>query len=604
MLAVKNRVTRTMSRHKMSIALAVVATVGFGMEAHGVETPSVPSFSSTGSYSVTFYPYSQYNWLEESQGSSGMWSTVAYSDYAGPTPVAITGKADGTYHYRSVSAYLICDPYYGCYDVWYEYSGQASVTVATGPAPTYEDLDVQSQYQYQVRSGDINGDGRQDIYVQRTAGGNPNNGVLKETILQQLSNHTFAVFAASSAQLNAAANWPVLPVVVKQADMNFDGYMDLAIRALGSYVYGVNDQLVYSTGVPYSGQASAVTAIDSKVVHFFRDLGEWMTNENYFNAAIIPELPGYNIKIVVGIEYCDMYYFYCLGYGTDLINLGNFSLQELGLADIINTTSQQVDARISVSDEASAAQYPYIDYYCVWYCGESWIYGYYYDYWHFYWYDMWTPVTVGGGFDSTNYSLDAYNVSVVIDKCFDTGEDSVTPSEVDAVEVVVGGVLGQVVIDIPYPGDIPNDDVKPKAKKGMKVLGWLTWLIVSAEALNDVIRDVRPIFHYATPAGEIAIKASGQIINPAAPAGGPVWFTYLAYPNSLVAQELLALCDLRSGYFIIKQSSLLIPVQFWTPVSGKTCPDGTHKSGGGWETIVPSPVSALPIRFVPIRPTW
>ena len=51
--------------------------------------------------------------------------------------------------------------------------------------PTLDPLDVQRSYQYEIRRGDLNGDGRKDIYLRRTSGGNPNNGVINKTIITQ-----------------------------------------------------------------------------------------------------------------------------------------------------------------------------------------------------------------------------------------------------------------------------------------------------------------------------------------------------------------------------------------------------------------------------------
>ena len=60
-------------------------------------------------------------------------------------------------------------------------------------------------YEYEVRTGDINYDGRRDIFLSR-ANGSGFNGVVYKTILYQQSNGNFATLPASSYQLSLASS--------------------------------------------------------------------------------------------------------------------------------------------------------------------------------------------------------------------------------------------------------------------------------------------------------------------------------------------------------------------------------------------------------------
>ena len=121
-----------------------------------------------------------------------------------------------------------------------------SVSVLPGPINSIDTLDVQQQYQFETR-GDINFDGRKDIYIRRLSG-NANNGVISQTILIQNSNRTFKIYNASSSQLAKAKSWSKVNIVTVLEDFNLDGYIDVFLKGVNGAISNTKDQLVFSSG--------------------------------------------------------------------------------------------------------------------------------------------------------------------------------------------------------------------------------------------------------------------------------------------------------------------------------------------------------------------
>lgn len=113
---------------------------------------------------------------------------------------------------------------------------------------------------YVAYQGDLNGDGRTDLYVKWTPQIVPipfddlvipvptsKRGV-SDFVLQQTSSATFSLVSAlSSAQLTNVRQWPLASSVqLAPADINYDGAVDLIVRNVASLATGADNPLVFA----------------------------------------------------------------------------------------------------------------------------------------------------------------------------------------------------------------------------------------------------------------------------------------------------------------------------------------------------------------------
>jgi hypothetical protein len=239
--------------------------------------PTAPAWSANGSYSVSWTNQCTNNctsmWLEE-KNASGVFA-AAYSG----SPMVYSGKPAGQYVYRlarlmRVSSYYVV-----------EYSSEVTVSVQPS-APTVDPLLTQRGYQYQTRVGDIDGDGRRDLYVQRVAGGVANNGVLDKVIVQQTSTPgQYALVAPSPAQAAAAAYWPVSPAQVAVEDINVDGFVDVVVKGVASAlgVAGARNLIVYSPGQVFGSVPKGVRVVDDELLKFVGNMLDHEVDPGYFD---------------------------------------------------------------------------------------------------------------------------------------------------------------------------------------------------------------------------------------------------------------------------------------------------------------------------------
>ena len=292
-------------------------------------------------YSVN---YVSYDFLEEKVGENGTWSYVAGTN--GVTE--FSGRPEGIYYYRAV----IFDFYSGFPQLYY--SNEISVTVYSGPPIEVDGIWDQKDYIYQVRKGDINGDGKLDLFVNRTSGGNANNGVLNTTILQQQSDKTFLAITATPAQLSTAGSWATATIEVVLSDFNMDGYVDLILKGISNHIAGANNQMVFSKGQLFSGQASSVRDIDDDFVKTFSSITHWLGDSNYFENNIIT-VTGYTYVLTYGCQYnwsygeyiCGFYYvlvpYTVTGYDSSLISQDALDLRD-ALEDVTQAGEFVLDA--------------------------------------------------------------------------------------------------------------------------------------------------------------------------------------------------------------------------------------------------------------------
>lgn len=625
-------------RPAASFLLSVLLLLGSALSAQAQVNPDPPIAPATvsGDLTITWSTPAQANRsvLQERQGTT--WTTVSATNSNGSITLS---RVPGVYFYRVRAIYFTGTGPRGRGRTVL-FSSEISVTVLSENPPEVDEIEVQIGYDFQFSSGDINADGRQDIYIERTSG-DLDNGVLSEAIIVRQANGSYARFLPTAAQLTSAQNWVGIEVAFEVGDFNMDEVADLTLAGLPS---NARQHLVVSSGEYFDRNALAVIEMTDAIEQFYGDLAGSITDAGHFDGAELAQVPGYNIRIMGQITTC-IYFWgfpYCYSEVFTLFD-EDISLADLGLGSFLGATvsktttasaskiasqrSQLESAGVYYSstvhnktaptlaqhnvttlagtaeDKSTAlmmmdALLPSSDpevLVCVIWCGYT-TYYLYESTVTFAWVDIWTPIMMGPSFDESANSKEAYDIAQILNK----GPDAMTDDD----WVTVGSILSATVA-IPLPGTWPVDSDRPKRK--LRVWGRFhigIWAIIAADALNDYLRQFRWVNHYTGSTGWNAIGASGTIINPSAPVGGPIFFTHLAYPNAAIAEELLALCgEPVVGYYQVRLSTVVPGLSL--PVQPKLCPPGSvqagvYHNGGGWETILLSPVNASPIRRWPL----
>ena len=330
----------SLTRQIYTSLLLIITSAIFSVQAHAISA-SASTVQAGENYSITYAPHQL---LQERVGAAGTWTFVT-----GTNGVAeFSNKPEGIYYYRGVTI-----DFYSGFPQFY-YSSEISVNVYSGPPIEVDGIWDQKDYIYQVRKGDINGDGKLDLFVNRTSGGNANNGVLNATILQQQADKTFLAIAATPAQLSTAASWATATIEVVLSDFNMDGYVDLILKGISSHIAGANNQMVFSKGQLFSGQASSVRDIDDDFVKTFSSITHWLGDSNYFENNIIT-VTGYTYVLTYGCQYdwfygeyiCGFYYvlvpYTATGYDASLISQDALDLRD-ALEDVTQAGEFVLDA--------------------------------------------------------------------------------------------------------------------------------------------------------------------------------------------------------------------------------------------------------------------
>ncbi len=398
--------------------------------------PTAPDFI-VGSYTVDWQDTTgSICWLSE-RVNNGSWVTVANS-YS-PVKTMTFSRSVGNYDYQVA-----------CIDDYGGVLGPITTVGVVSSMPTLDSLDVQLGYQFQVRTGDINSDGKADVYLQRTSGGNSNNGVIDKTILTQNTDGDFEVLEnPTSGQLSAAGGWPVASSVEAVVnDFNVDGRVDVLMKNLDSAIGNVDDQIVYSTGQFFKGAAQAATSLDFEFQKFFRDTYNWILDPNYFAQAITSNMPAYSVSLDLGVYYCTYWFGFpsCFNVFHDVFN-ATVTLAMLGLSGYETIA----EAEQGLADALGFASYDTFK--CVIYC--AWIEFYsFYGSTIFMFYDTWTPTTESPGFDDITFSARARDVADISEDIASgattevEGADSISEIIEALARVKIGGIcLGGFVTD-------------------------------------------------------------------------------------------------------------------------------------------------------------
>lgn len=249
---------------------AILGGIAFAGRAAALDPPVAPAVSN-GSYAVTYPDCSgcAADWLEERAGDTGAWH------YAGTGEVRYSGKPDGRYEYRVGYVYLNFD--YSSFTLY----GPVGSVVVSADLPEPEALDRQLAYRYESRRGDVDGDGRTDLYIERTQGGRSGDGTIAAVILRQAADGTFEGIAPSSSQRAAAASWPEGGVEIRATDINVDGLADLLLERVGAAVgkSAISNQIVYAPG---TAPGLDVRALDADFTRFGADIEKYLRDPDYF----------------------------------------------------------------------------------------------------------------------------------------------------------------------------------------------------------------------------------------------------------------------------------------------------------------------------------
>jgi hypothetical protein len=258
----------------MTIAVSIAA------EGSATEAPLAPE-TSTGAYSVGYSAcvgcYT--DWLEEREGQTGAWVAV------GQGTVSFNAKPDGTYYYRSAYLWWGSD-----YSSTVDYSAVATVVVGDD-LPQRQRLGRQLRHRYEVRVGDLDADGRRDLFIDRVHGGDRADGTLEQLVLRGTDNRRLDPLTPSAAQSSLARTWPQAGIGVELRDVNIDGFADLLLTGIDRIDgFGqTRDQIVFAPAEILRKAPLAVRAVNSKLLRFGDDIRDYLVEPEFFrvNAPIV-----------------------------------------------------------------------------------------------------------------------------------------------------------------------------------------------------------------------------------------------------------------------------------------------------------------------------
>lgn len=216
----------------------------------------------------------------------------------GPGPSTSFNRTDGTYYFREWFCTTIP---FGGFACWAPDSHTVTVSGSGGGSQYPEPLEVQSQYTFQIRSGDYDNDGRTDVYVRRMTSG-PLDGSMRSYILWNDGNGQVS-YTAPGAYLATANASPINTTLnLMPTDWNVDGYADHMIENLDAVMgNGVGEEYtVIAPGIqPNKAMPAGGTAIDQNFKSFYGDLAAWMTKPSYFGENIMTTtIPVYAVGYV------------------------------------------------------------------------------------------------------------------------------------------------------------------------------------------------------------------------------------------------------------------------------------------------------------------
>ena len=284
------------------LACIVLLAGGLSSPLRAAPAPTAPATSS-GTYTVSYQSCLDCfaDWLEERFVPGGSWYSI------GQGTASFTAKASGSYEYRAAYFYLDAS-----YNSFVSYSPVATVVVGSGSFSQRPPLPEQLRFVYRARSGDIDGDGRRDIYIARDGAGTALDGTLRRVILRGLGNGRFSPVAPSAGQSAVATGWPTLALDIELRDVNIDGFADLLLHDLARApgFGGALDQIIFAPAAAGRELPSSVRTVDAPLAAFSDDLASYLLEPDYFatHATV-----GYRLEYL-SYNYCDYQY----AFGSDI----------------------------------------------------------------------------------------------------------------------------------------------------------------------------------------------------------------------------------------------------------------------------------------------
>jgi len=255
-----------------------------------VEAPVVSNGATPGTFSLQWnqeetdvsYPvYMSYNW--------GPYSLV---EFDGNTIFRTEGKPNGVYLFTvGACTSVSCDP---------STSPVTQVVVSGNQNPQPDSRFEQAFDQYQARTGDINGDGLVDLYIERLTPSIQVDGTVQSTILMQNTNGNFNPLVPSASQTNIAKNFPISESIeIGRGDLNADGFLDISLSNLDSDLgTGMGTHMLFAPGVIGNSAPLGVTRITPSLARLMVDIA---------GALIDPAYVGNNFSVtgrpVIGFEF-------------------------------------------------------------------------------------------------------------------------------------------------------------------------------------------------------------------------------------------------------------------------------------------------------------
>lgn len=150
-----------------------------------------------------------------------------------------------------------------------------------------------------TRVGDLNGDGRMDIFLQEKKPKLipisvddisfvvPSKPSVTEFVLQQNSTGQFDLVSNLTAQAKQAAKqWAIQQAIkILREDLNLDGVIDVLLGGVGSVIPGGKNVIVFAQPNG-SSTPGIVRNVDSTLDQFIRDIGGFSDNPNYFASGV------------------------------------------------------------------------------------------------------------------------------------------------------------------------------------------------------------------------------------------------------------------------------------------------------------------------------
>lgn len=154
---------------------------------------------------------------------------------------------------------------------------------------------------YTARTGDLNGDGRTDIYLRH----NPRIVMIPiddllapiplpndvgDFVLQQNASGGFDVTSSLSASQKSAVNqWAVQAAIsILRKDFNADNVIDVLLKGVGSVITNANDVMVFGSTTKGAPPIHA-RPVDAAIDQFLTDVNGWLEDPYYFDSGVFIE---------------------------------------------------------------------------------------------------------------------------------------------------------------------------------------------------------------------------------------------------------------------------------------------------------------------------